>query len=110
MNEITKVSEITTDDIAAYIRLDEATSEDANTLQSLLNVAKSFISNYTGHTEEELDDYADFVIVVLILCQDMWDNRALYVDKTNLNKVIETILGMHSVNLLPTAEVNSDDA
>ncbi len=104
MNAINKVSDITTDDVAAYIRLDEVEDGDTNTLETLLKVAKSFIMNYTGRTEEELDDYADFVIVVFILCQDMWDNRALYVDKTNLNKVVETILGMHSVNLLPEAE------
>jgi len=36
----------------------------------------------------------------MILCQDMYDNRSMYVDKNNLNKVVETILGMHSVNLL----------
>lgn len=100
MNEITKVSQITANDIAAYIRLDEVTVDDTNTLNNLLAVATAFIVNYTGRSEEELDNYADFVIVVFILCQDMWDNRTLYVDKTNLNKVVETILGMHSVNLL----------
>lgn len=100
MNEITKVSQITANDIATYIRLDGVTVDDTNTLNNLLSVAISFIVNYTGRSEEELDNYPDFVIVVLILCQDMWDNRTLYVDKTNLNKVVETILGMHSVNLL----------
>ena len=100
MNEITKVSEITMVDVAKYIRLVETTQEDLNTLNNLINVSKAFIINYTGRTLEELDNYQDFVIVVLILCQDMWDNRTLYVDKTNLNKVVETILGMHSVNLL----------
>ena len=100
MNEITKVSDITYTDLASYIRLVEVEQDDQNTLNNLLNVAKTFIQTYTGHTEEELDDYADFVIVVFILVQDMWDNRTLYVDKTNLNKVVETILGMHSINLL----------
>lgn len=100
MNENTLVSNITAQDVADYIRIVEITEDDLNTLNTLLSVAKTFIMNYTGHTEEELDNYQDFVIVVLILCQDMWDNRVLYVDKTNLNKVVETILGMHSVNLL----------
>lgn len=104
MNEITTVSQITANDIASYIRLDEVGQDELNTLNSLLGVAKTFIMNYTGHTAEELDNYQDFVIVVLILCQDMWDNRTLYVDNTNLNKVVEAILGMHSVNLLPTEE------
>lgn len=100
MNEITKVSQITAEDLASYIRLDDVTTDDTNTLKNLLAVAKAFIVNYTGRSEEELDNYADFVIVVFIICQDMWDNRTLYVDKTNLNKVVETVLGMHSVNLL----------
>lgn len=98
MNEITKVSDITAQDLAEYIRIIDYTNDDLQTLNNLLNVATTFISNYTGRTE--LDDYQDFVIVVCILVQDMWDNRTLYVDKDNLNKVVESILGMHSVNLL----------
>ena len=100
MNNITKVSDITYEDIATYIRLSEVTEDDENTLNALLNVSKEFICNYTGKAADELDNYQDFIIVVFILCQDMYDNRSLYVDKTNLNKVVETILGMHSENLL----------
>jgi hypothetical protein len=100
MNEITKVSDITANDLAEYIRLDEVTSDDIKLLNSYLNVAKTFICDYTGRQAEEIDNFTDFVIVGMILVQDMWDTRALYVDKTNLNKVVETILGMHSVNLL----------
>jgi hypothetical protein len=100
MNEITKVSDITAQDLADYIRLIDYTEDDLQTLNNLLNVAITFISNYTGRTQTELDNYQDFVIVVCILVQDMFDNRTLYVDKNNLNKVVETILGMHSVNLL----------
>lgn len=100
MNEITKVSDITAQDLADYIRLIETTEDDVQTLNNLLNVATAFIMNYTGRTSDELDNYQDFVIVVFILVQDMWDNRTLYVDKENINKVVATILGMHSVNLL----------
>jgi len=38
--------------------------------------------------------------VLLVLVQDMWDNRTLYVDKSNVNKVVDSILGLHAVNLL----------
>ena len=102
MNTITKVSEITAADVAEYIRLPEVTAADTNTLNNLIGVATTFIQSYTG--QSDLDDFQDFVIVVFILCQDMWDTRTLYVDKSNLNKVVDTILGMHSVNLLPEAE------
>lgn len=100
MNDISKVSEISYQDVADYLKLYEIDNDDINTLNTLINVSKSFISNYTGRTLEELDNYQDFVIVVFILCQDMWDNRTLYVDSKNLNRVIESILGLHSVNLL----------
>lgn len=100
MNDISKVSDISYQDIAEYLRLYEVDNNDINTLNTLINVAKTFISNYTGRSSDELDNYQDFVIVVFVLCQDMWDNRTLYVDSKNLNNVIETILGMHSVNLL----------
>lgn len=100
MNEISKVSDITYEDVADYLRLAEVDNDEINTINTLINVAKTFISNYTGRTNEELDNYQDFVIVVLVLCQDMWDNRTMYVESKNLNNVIESILGMHSVNLL----------
>lgn len=92
-----KVSEITTESIAEYLRLDD---DDSDQLQELYLVATAFIRSYTGLTDDEIDEHDDFYIVVLILCQDMYDNRCMYVDKNNLNKVVETILGMHRVNLL----------
>ena len=91
-----KVSEITNQDIADYIRLTEVSETDSSLLDNLINIAKNFIKENTG--VENLDEFDDFIIVVFILCQDMYDNRTLYVDKTNLNKVVETILGMHSLN------------
>lgn len=91
-----KVSNVTYKDIANYIRLTEVSQEEQNLLTNLIGVAKAFIKDNTG--VEDLDEFDDFVIVVFILCQDMYDTRSLYVDKSNLNKVVETILGMHSVN------------
>lgn len=90
-----KVSTITVRDVANYIRLTELSQEDTTLLTNLINIAKTFIKEYTG--VQDLDQYDDFTIVIFILCQDMYDNRTLYVDKTNLNKVVETILGMHTV-------------
>lgn len=103
MNTITKVSDITYTDVAEYMRLtDDLISDDDNIafITSTINIAKAFISNYTGISEGDLDNYGDFPIVVFALCQDMYDNRSLYVDNTNLNKMVETILGMHQTNLL----------
>lgn len=100
MNTIKKVSEIAVTDIANYIRLNELDGDDERTLTDLLQISKAFIRSYTGLNDSQIDEHEDFIIVVLILCQDMWDNRTLYVDNANLNKVVDTILGMHCVNLL----------
>ena len=100
MNSITKVSEITYRDVADYIRLSEISQDEENTLTNLINISIDYISKYTGISTENLDNYNDLVIVVFILCQDMWDNRTMYVENTNMNKVVETILGMHCINLL----------
>lgn len=101
MQVINKVSDIIYADVAEFLRLDDVSVNDVNTLNAMLGVAKSYISNYTGRTIEELDNYEEFVQAVLVLCQDMWDNRTLYVDKSTMNKTVESILSMHSVNLLP---------
>lgn len=95
---IEKVSEITISDVAEFIRLGEIDATDEKQLSTYLTVAKSYIKNYTGL--DDLDEYADLVIVVFILCQDMYDNRTMYVDSTNANKTVQTILDMHTRNNL----------
>lgn len=103
MENITKVSDITFNEVAEYLRLTEDLIEDENNvafITSTISIAKAFISSYTGVPEDELDNYGDLPIVVLALCQDMYDNRSLYVEDDNLNKMVETILGMHQRNLL----------
>ena len=102
-----KVSEITTKDIFNYLRLSEVSEEDKKNIEQFLNIAKNYIENYTGipqlsddKEEETLDTYSDFIIVVYVLCQDMYDNRAMYVDGKNINNTVKTILDMHTRNNL----------
>ncbi len=166
-----KISEITTNNVADYLKLDYAnmTASEKSELDTIISVAKSFIGSYTGIYERTvigkligtgngdtsdfktcypmipdtvkvysdavelvsntdyriiypstiqfitppvrgaiisidynsgLDAFDDFIIVLYVLCQDMHDNRSMYVDKTNLNRVVDTILGLHSINLL----------
>ena len=99
---VSKVSEITIGDVARYIKLDDYEEGEITTY---LNIAKSYISSYTGipvtsEEGESLDDFPDFIIVVYILCQDMHDNRTLYVDKNSINRTVQTILDMHTRNNL----------
>jgi len=97
-----KVSEIATSDVIRYIREepDNLTEQEIQDINNYLVTAKKFIKSYTGLIEEKIDEHEDFYIVAMVLCQDMYDNRTMYVDKNNLNKVVDTILGMHAVNLL----------
>lgn len=102
-----RVSDITVDNIANYLRLTEVSEEEKKELKTFLKIAKNYISNYTGISEkfenletETLDSYPDFVIVVYILCQDMYDNRTMYVDSKNINNTVKTILDMHTRNNL----------
>lgn len=98
-----KVSEITVSNIAGYLRLDPGEYTEME-LQVLLNASIAFIASYTGLSFAEIDTHDEFVVVVYVLCQDMYDNRSVYVKESNLNRVVEAILGMHRTNLLPTPE------
>ena len=98
--EVSKVSDITAESVAEYLRLDEVTDSEINTLAMLISIATSYIKSYTGLDDAGVDKYPEFVIVVLILCQDMWNNRTMYVDSKDLNNTVQSILAMHSVNLL----------
>lgn len=103
-----KVSEITISDVSNYLRISERLdSTEKNFIDSCLNIAKNFIENYTGIPQESetegaetLDSYEDLSIVVLILCQDMYDTRSMYVEKNSVNKTVQTILDMHTRNNL----------
>lgn len=108
MNQIAKVSEVTSTDIAEYLRVGEVTASEDGFLKTIIGAATAFMRKYTGLTAAQLDDSEDFVVALLVLCQDMYDNRALYVDSSNVNLAVQSILDMHSVNLLPSA-VKQDD-
>lgn len=102
-----KVSEITAKDVANYLRLLEISEEENKNIELFLDIAKNYIENYTGIPQkseneeaETLDTYSDFIIVVYVLCQDMYDNRVMYIDGKNINNTVKTILDMHTRNNL----------
>ena len=51
-------------------------------------------------SDERIDLYDDLTIAVLVLTQDMYDNRRMYVDKNNLNKVVDSIIYQYAENWL----------
>ena len=104
-----KISEVTVEDVADYAKL-EAGEYSANELAAVMAAAKCYITSYTGIPAvsavaggKVLDDYEDLTIAYLVLCRDMYDNRAYQAEKVGalaVNGVVETILGMHSRNLV----------
>lgn len=107
MNQIAKVSEVTSTDLAEYLRVGEVTPSEEGLLKTIIGAATAYMCKYTGLTMEQLDESSDLVIALFVLSQDMYDNRALYVDSANVNLAVQSILDMHSVNLLPS--VMQDD-
>lgn len=97
------ISDVTQEYLAEYLKLgelSELSSEEAMFLSACETAAKSYIIAYTSIPDEELDNYEDITIAYLVLIADMYDNRSAYVDKSNPNRTVETILDFHRLNLL----------
>lgn len=108
MNQILKVSEVTSSDLAEFLRVGEVTPAEDGFLKTIIGAAIAYMCKYTGLKTAQLDESQDLVPVLLVLCQDMYDNRTLYVDSTNINLMVQATLDMHSVNLLPRAVAKHD--
>lgn len=94
-----KLSEIATDTIGVkeYLRISD---DEAITISTIMEAAKSFILSYTGLTIEQADEHDELAVAFLCLCSDMFDNRQMTVKNDKLNPAVEIILHMHSVNYL----------
>jgi len=98
-----KVSELTVADIADYLRImpGDLDETEKKTMAGFLEAAKSYVMSYTGLTEAEVDTYPDIVPAVCCLAGDFYTNRDMTpAVKGNSNRTVESILNMHSVNLL----------
>lgn len=98
-----KVSSITIENVAHYLKLDysDLDKQEKEQLTYTLENARDYIKRYTGLTDEEIDEHDDFVIVVYILATEFYENRQYQSDKPfYVNKVVQSILDMHSNNLL----------
>lgn len=95
-----KVSEIKLSDIADYLRLEEGQYTEKE-LKMMFDAAKNFAQSQTGLDGEGIDKHEDITIAILVLIQDMFENRTMCVEKSNVNKVVDSILGMYRTNFLP---------
>lgn len=96
----TAFSQIATSDLVDYLRLTETTEAELSLLGTILEAAKSFVLTYTGRSAEDADTFPEFTIAVYVLSEDMYDKRTYVVDSDISNKIVDSILGSRSVNLL----------
>lgn len=108
MNEITMISEITAADVLDYLGYSSEDTILTNELNLYIEAAKAYIYKYTGLTASEADAYPDVAVAAMVLIADMYDNKTMIPANANTNRVVWSILDMHSINLLP--EVTSDAA
>lgn len=99
-----KISELTPEDVARYLRIDwdTARDDDQKELTAFLEAAKAFVVGYIGKDAEACDAWEDMTIAVLLLCQDMYDNRSAAVTRESAaqNPALMRLLGLHDYNLI----------
>lgn len=99
-----KISELTTQTVAQYLRLDwdVLRKPDTDELEGFLQAAKDFVAGYVGKTLAECDAWQDLTIAVLMICEDMYDNRSTAVTRESAaqNPALLRLLSLHDYNLL----------
>lgn len=93
-----KLNEITIEDLKKYSHVYH--NEDNDLFTIILEACKSYILSYTGLAIEVASDKKELAIALLVLANEMYDNRSFTVENDKVNPVIETLLSMHSINLL----------
>lgn len=106
-----KVSKLSAEIAADFLRLDpddyneDEWKKELSKVKMKLDSAISYVVNYTGmpiksRKTDNLDRHDEITHAVLVLVQDMYDNRSISVKDGNVNKVVSSILDMHCKNLL----------
>lgn len=93
-----KISELEIGIVKQYLKINFA--DDDILLQLIIDGAKSYLKGYTGLDDTMLDAKEDLTIGTLALISDMYDSRSFIVEKDKVNKLIDNMLNMHSINLL----------
>ena len=94
-----KISELTNMDILGFIKA-EVDEDSKKEMELIMPAAKVYICDYTSLKTEEQDNHEDITIAYIALCQHMYDNRTFALDSKEVNRVIESILGLHDHNLV----------
>ena len=97
-----KISELSAEYIADYLRLDEPGDIEIREIEAMRAAAIQYAQGYTGLTDEEMDQFEDITIAILILISDYFENRSPFLDYKykEENPAVRNILGMHCNNFL----------
>ena len=102
-----KVSEISLETVKDYCGISDDDSDGI--IAVLKGAAMAFIREYTGMTNEEIDEAEDMEYAYMVLINDMFTNReynsAQARKSTMLNPCVKTILEMHCKNQVGWTDV-----
>jgi uncharacterized phage protein (predicted DNA packaging) len=93
-----KISDVTLLDLKNYAHVYH--DEDDILFTSILAAGKAYIKGQTGLSDNQMDTHEDLPIVLMVLSNELYDNRTFTVENDKVNTVIKSILDMHSINLL----------
>lgn len=91
---------INVDEVKQFLNIsyeDEATYEE---VERIIKSATKYVKNYTGRSEEAIVENEDLVEAIFLVCSEMYDNRGLNNVQYKRNLMLQSILDMHSINLL----------
>ena len=104
-----KVSEITTDNLRDYLRLDDNSFDTE--LGIYLSSAKEYVKSYIGlplvsddQEEDTIDKHEDITTAIFVLVSDFFENHLYHQggvgQEVKTNKLVETILNQYRRNLV----------
>ena len=98
-----KINEIKLEHLKQHLRVD--CNDDDDYIEMLLVSAKSYIKNYTGLGEEEINSLDEMSNIALMIVADLYENRGTtgtssYKTGESINKIYDSMLNMHCINLI----------
>lgn len=93
-----KISEVSLSAVKAHCGVSGTDSDEL--LGIYMDAAKKLCADYTGLSEEQLDEFPDITVAYLNMVNEMFSQRLVMTAGTQMNDFQRQILDMHSVNYL----------
>lgn len=93
-----KFNEIDVDSLKGYLHIDF--NDDDIVLKLIIDSVKAYVRGYTSLDDGKLDEYEDISIAVLVLCNELYENKKYTIDYGKENPIVKSILNLHCHNLL----------